>query len=72
MDCLSSYDEEEGKMILGIPDIPDETFRILEERAALKQISVEDEIREIIEQAAQGYEEDDQESAAGGFSLGNI
>jgi len=59
-------------MILGIPDIPDETFRILEERAALKQISVEDEIREIIEQAAQGYEEDDEESAASGFSLGNI
>jgi plasmid stability protein len=37
---------------LRIRDIPEDTFQELERRAALKQISVEDEIRGILEAAA--------------------
>jgi plasmid stability protein len=42
-----------------IRDVPEDVCRELERRAALKQISVEDEIREILDKAALQFLEEE-------------
>jgi hypothetical protein len=49
-----------GKMPkVHIRDVPEDVCRELERRAALKQISVEDEIREILDKAALQFLEEE-------------